>query len=133
MAVPMSRAKGNLHSIQEIVDVYWLKGQLREEYSSPAFTPDIRHLHNSGFVLITQPLLLSSRSFPFFHRTLREQKSSFLLFCSLVSNFHSAFVPLPFFLTFSLSLLIFSYSFSKKRDSFATQNQILHLTIRIRR
>lgn len=31
MAVPMSRAKGNLHSIQEIVDVYWLKGQLREE------------------------------------------------------------------------------------------------------
>lgn len=53
----VNRAKGNLHSIQEILDVYWLKGRLHEEYSTT------RPLHRiSGTCIILVSFLLPTPS-----------------------------------------------------------------------
>lgn len=89
----VNRVRGNLHSIQEIPDVYWLKDQPREEYST------IRPLHRisaiciilvSSFLLIRYIISLFP-SFLVCHRSLKNSSIGpfFHSDTHCVSNFHA--------------------------------------------
>lgn len=86
------QSKGNLHSIQEILDVYWLKDRFSEEYSTT------QPLHRiSGTCIILVLFLLGTRSI----------LSSFFLLSTFYRTSSNSRFQLPLSLTSSLPISVF--------------------------